>query len=407
MTCRYPFRIKTWLRHLHRVHRLSPLTMSGLGWLQMIALTLLLVSCAGKAHQPVDAPDEPVSSMSLSYATGFSVDYYDGYKRLTVHSPWTPGAVLARYYLTTNPKQVLPSDGLHIITPIKRLVTASCTHYAFLEMLGELDKVVGLCEPKRIYNPTLRQAYQEGRIEDLGDPFRLNVERCFMLKPDLVMVSGFNQYDERINRLLDAGTSVAYNNEWMEPGLLARAEWLKYIACFFNKEALADSLFNEVSNRYLALIKLGEQAVGTKPLILSGDNFRGTWYQPGGQSFTAKLFKDAGGRYLYEADTTRGSLPLSFEQVYKDLGEADVWVGATSGNSLTELKAQDQRYTLFKPFREGRVYAYTNRITEAGGNDFWEGAVAKPDELLADFIHLLHPACLHDHTFTYLKQLPR
>jgi iron complex transport system substrate-binding protein len=371
-----------------------------------LVIAVLLVGCSGKVRQQ-NSQDAPLSHLVLTHATGFSIDYFEGYKRVTVHSPWTPGAELARYYLTTNPEQSLPDDGLHILTPIQRMVTASCTHYAFLDMLGELDKVVGLCEAQRTYNPTLRQAFQAGHIVDLGNPFSINVERCLMLKPDLVMVSGFNQFDERINRLLDAGTSVVYNNEWMEADLLARAEWIKYIACFFNKEALADSLYNEVSIRYQTLADQVINTPGEKPLVLSGDNFRGTWYQPGGRNFIATLFKDAGGRYLYAADTTSGSIPLSFEQVYKDLGEADVWVGATSGHSLAELKAHDHRYSLFKPFRNGQVYAYTNRVTEAEGNDYWERAVARPDELLADFIHLFHPACLPDHTFMYLKKLPQ
>lgn len=392
MTRWYPFRIVRWM---HPLCALLPV------------LLLLLSGCTWRSNVQAGQDQVPLSSLQVAYATGFSIDYFTGYKRLIVHSPWTPGAELARYYLTNDPDQSTPGDGLRIITPVQRLVTASCTHYHFLEMLGELDKVVGVCEAKRMYNPTLRKAFQAGRIQDLGDPFRLNVERCLMLKPDAVMVSGFNQYDERINRLMEAGIAVVYNNEWMEAGLLARAEWIRYIACFFDKEALADSLFGRVSTRYEALMAQGRSAPGPRPLILSGDNFRGTWYQPGGRSFTASLFKDAGGRYLYEADTTSGSLPLSFEQVYKDLGESDVWVGATSGQTLTELKAQDQRYTLFKPFQEGKVFAYTNRVTEAGGNDFWERAVARPDELLADFLHLLHPECLPDHTFTYLKQLPQ
>lgn len=371
-----------------------------------LAFSVTLIGCSGKPDKAT-VTISPLSQATLTHATGFSIDYFKGFKRLTVHSPWIPGAVLATYYLTPDPGQAVPNDGLRIQTPIRRLVTASCTHYTFLELLGELDKVVGLCEAKRVYNPTLRHAFQAGTIDDLGDPFRLNVERCLMLKPDLVMVSGYNQFDERINRLLDAGTSVVYNNEWMEATPLARAEWIKYIACFFDKEELADSLFNDVAERYVALVEQGSNAPGPKPLVLSGDNFRGTWYQPGGRSFTASLFSEAGGHYPYASDTTSGSLPLSFEQVYKDLAQADVWVGATSGRSLSELKAHDHRYTLFKPFKTGKVYAYTNRVTDAGGNDYWERAVARPDELLADFIHLFHPECLPDHRFMYLKQLPQ
>jgi len=369
------------------------------------AVLVGLAACTNAPAKHAEADGTPVRRMDVTYATGFSVDYFPGYKRLILHSPWVEGEELARYYLTDDSTQKTPSDGIRILTPVRSLVTASSTHYAFLELLGELDKVTGLCEAKRVYNPTLRAGCASGRILDLGDPFSLNVERCLLLKPGLVMVSGFNQYDEHVNRLIAAGVPVVYNNEWMEADVLGRAEWIRYIACFFDKEALADSLFAQTANRYEHLKKLGKHATSSKPLILSGDNFRGTWYQPGGRSFTAKLFVDAGGRYLYANDTTRGSLPLSFEQVYKELGEATIWVGATSGTSLHELKALDQRYTLFKAFRQGKVYSYSNRVTPQGGNDFWEGAVAHPDSLLADFLHLFHPELLPEHTWTYLKQL--
>jgi iron complex transport system substrate-binding protein len=371
----------------------------------LVGLLVGLSACGHSTPVRNEKDGTLLHSMECAYATGFSVDYFKGYKRVIVHSPWEVGEEIARYYLTADSSQETPSDGQRILTPVRTLVTASSTHYAFLELLGELDKVVGLCEVKRVYNPSLRTKCATGRIVDLGDPFRMNVERCLLLKPELIMVSGFNQYDENVNRLMAAGMPVVYNNEWMEADVLGRAEWIRFIACFFDKEALADSLFALTEQRYGQLVKLGASVKGSKPLILSGDNFRGTWYQPGGRNFTARLFVDAGGRYLYTNDTTRGSLPLSFEQVYNDLGQADIWVGATGGTSLQELKALDQRYTLFKAFRQGKVYSYTNRVTPQGGNDFWEGAVAHPDSLLADFLHIFHPDLLPEHTFTYLKQL--
>lgn len=375
-------------------------------YITALILSTVCFSACNKG-KPTDAgiQEEPLYSLIPHFATGFHIDYFQGYKRIIVYNPWVEGETLARYYLTTDSTLATPSDGLRILTPVESLVPASSTHYGFLEELAELDKVVGVCEAKRVYNPTLRAGCASGRIVDLGDPFRMNVERCLLLKPALVMVSGFNQYDENVNRLMAANVPVVFNNEWMEPDVLGRAEWIRFIACFFEKDALADSLFTLTVQRYQQLVALGASHTGEKPLILSGDNFRGTWYQPGGRNFTARLFVDAGGRYLYTKDTTRGSMPLSFEQVYKDLGEADIWVGATGGASLRELKASDKRYALFKAFRNKKVYSYTNRVTPQGGNDFWEGAVAHPDSLLADFLHVFHPERLPDHALIYLKQL--
>jgi len=367
---------------------------------------ILLAGCgnhgSGSRQKSNQVPD---SSMTLKYATGFKVDYFKGFSRVTLIDPWKSGAVYARYYLVRDTMVETPDDGIRIHIPIQTLVAASCTHYAFLEMLGETQSVKGVCNASLTYNQNVRKLFKDGDIVDLGDPFQMDVERCLLLKPQAVMVTGLKQQDQHVMRLSEAGIPVIYNNEWMEPNLLARAEWIRFMACFFNKEGMADSLFNQVEGKYLMLKKLALSVKTHKPKVLSGDNFRGTWYIPGGRSFTAQLFEDAGAEYIYKNDTTTGSIPYSFEQVLRDLNDADVWVGATNGRTLDELQKADERYRLFKSFKEGKVYSYSNRVTPEGGNDYWESAVAYPDRLLADFVKLFHPELLPDHSWFYLKKM--
>lgn len=368
---------------------------------------IIFVGCSEQSPKTkvVSNASVPIKSLQLKYATGFKVDYFKNYKRITLLDPWNAGKIFARYYLIKDLAISTPNDGIRVLIPLKTMVAASCTHYTFLEMLGELNVVTGICNAKSTYNFSMRAAFLSGRVVDLGDPFQLNVERCILLKPQVVMITGYNQTNENITRLSESGISIVYNNEWMEPTLLARAEWIRYMACFFDKEDLADSIFNGIEANYIRLRNLASKAVTPKPLVLSGDNFRGTWYMPGGKSFTAQLFADAGGEYIYKTDRRTGSIPYSFERVLHDLNNADVWVGATNGRTLSELKNMDARYSLFKSFRNGKVYSYCNRITYDGGNDYWESAVACPDKLLADFIKLFHPELLPDYSWFYIKKL--
>ncbi len=372
-----------------------------------ILFLLLLTACTSpnKGKREASAELLPDSSMCLDYATGFKVDYFQHYKRVILADPWKKGTELVRYYLVADDQVEVPTDGIRIRIPLRTLVSGSCTQYAFLEQLGELSAVKGICDVKTIYNATLRQAVQKGEIKDLGDPFQIDVERCMILKPEALLMNSFNQQDEHLARIRESGIPVLYDNEWMESGLLARAEWIRFIACLFNKETLADSIFQVVSSNYEHLKKLASTAKTVKPEVLSGDDFRGTWYLPGGQSFTAQLFADAGARYKYNSDTTSGSRPFTFEQILKDFHQADVWVGVTNGNSLSSLQKLDDRYALFRSFRDGNVYAYTNRTTPEGGNDFWESAVARPELLLSDFIKVFHPELLPEAPWHYLKKL--
>jgi len=373
----------------------------------ILVLTIILLSACGSQSnkREIKSAAVPDSSMHIKYAKGFSVDYFKDYSCVTLADPWHTGKQFARYYLVRDSLIETPDDGVRIQLPLQTLVTTSCTHYSFLDMLGVIRSVKGVCNAKSAFNPTIRNAFEAGSIVDLGDPFKLEVERCLLLKPQVVMVTGYNQHDENISRLSEAGLRVVYNNEWMESNLLARAEWIRFVASFYEKEALADSLFNEVETNYNRLKELAKSAGSVKPKVLSGDNFRGTWYMPGGRSFTAQLFTDAGADYIYKNDTTTGSIPYPFERVLRDLNDADVWVGATNGSTLADLLKLDERYKLFKPFRNGRVFAYSNRSTPQGGNDYWESAIAYPDRLLADFIKLFHPELLPDYSWFYLKKI--
>lgn len=372
-----------------------------------ILLLALLSACTApnKAKLESSASVLPDSSMNVRYATGFKVDYYPTYKRIILADPWKKGSELVRYYLVEREDVQVPTDGISIRIPIRSLVSGSCTQYTFLEQLSALSAVSGICDAKTIFNASLRRAVQQGAVVDLGNPFKLDVERCLVLNPEVMLMNSFNQQDEHLTRIRESGIPVVFDNEWMEPDLLARAEWIRFIACFFNKEVKADSLFRAVSSNYERLKKLASSAKSQRPEVLSGDDFRGTWYLPGGRSYTAQLFSDAGASYRYRNDTTSGSRPFTFEQVLKDFNRTNVWVGVTNGASLEALKKLDERYALFQSFRLGNVYAYTNRVTPQGGNDFWESAVAKPDELLSDFIKAFHPELLPNAPWHYLKKL--
>ena len=344
------------------------------------------------------------ASLSVKYATGFSVSYFQDYKRVEVFNPWQTNTYLAVYYLVSDKSAKVPNDGIRIQIPLNKLGITSCTHIEFLNLLGVLSTVKGVSTPDLIYNQYLQEAYQRGELVHLGEAFKINFEKLLLLSPDALMVSCYNNHqDENTRRLQDANVKLIYNNEWMEESLLARAEWIKFVAAFYNKEYLADSIFNTIENNYIQAQTLANK-VEIKPSILSGGNFKGTWYMPSGRIFMSKLYTDAGGYYYYADDTNTGSLPLSFETVLLNQQNSDVWLNAQA-NSIEELLAQDQRHALFYAVKNKRVYNFNARSNKQGANDFWEGAIAHPDIILYDVIWALHPNLLPDYQPFYIKQL--
>ena len=366
----------------------------------LLFILILFTGCTNKQKNKSESAGEP---LKIKYAEGFSIGKADSYTCVTVFNPWKKGEIYARYYLVKDTKTSVPQDGKKIQIPLKSLVANSATYFEFLQMLGELDKVTGVCSAAWVYNPEILKGVKEGRIKDLGDAFNLDSENLLALRPQAVMTSAYNAEDENSKRLTQSGLSVIYNIEWQETSLLARAEWIKFIGAFFDKSDLADSLFNDVEKRYKDVSALA-QKVKDRPTLVSGQDFRGTWTMPAGRSFNAKMFRDAGGSYFYENDTTSGSISSNIESALINFSKADVWVGSQA-NSLDELGKIDAKYKLFKAYKEGNVYNYNKRMNATGGNDYWESAVARPYLILSDMIKALHPELLPNYEFTYMQKL--
>jgi iron complex transport system substrate-binding protein len=192
--------------------------------LLLFPLFVLFIACTHKSSQVTE--EQPFDSLRLSHAEGFSIRYFQNYKEAVVFNPWSQGSIYQRYYLVHDTSVAVPANGLKIKIPIYSLAATSVTHFEFLHLLNEINAVTGVCSSKIIYSPQINDRLSNGLIVDLGDAFNINLEKTVQLHPDLVMVSGYNQNDPFAQRMLQAGISPVYNNEWMEKSLLGRAEWI-------------------------------------------------------------------------------------------------------------------------------------------------------------------------------------
>lgn len=342
--------------------------------------------------------------LDVRYAKGFDVFYGDNYKIVVVYNPWKEGEMQQIYYLVGNKEVETPNDGLKVVVPVENIAISSCTHVEFLNLLGEINSVAGVCTPHLIYNDDIRKRYADGKIQSLGDAHNVNLEQLVHLRPDIYIAASYNQQDEQAKCLQQSGVKLVFNNEWTEQSLLARAEWIKFVAAFYNKEQLADSIFSGIEKDYIEASRIA-QAVENKPTVMAGGNFKGTWYMPSGASYMGRLFADAGADYFYKNDSsTNASLALNFETVLGNFHDVDVWLNAPT-TSMSALMQMDERHGLFRAAREGRVFGFYARTLPDGANDFWESAVARPDLVLKDLIWALHPYLLPNYEPIYIIKL--
>ncbi|NPV56084.1 MAG: ABC transporter substrate-binding protein [Anaerolineae bacterium] len=341
----------------------------------------------------------------LTHTDGFSIKYYNNYKVITVNSP-SPGASESMQYALVQCGTPAPQGFIAeqiIDVPVMTIATMSTTYLPFLDELGLLDRLVGLDDATSVSNPTVLQMAAEGKLAMLGYGAGINVEQALDLDPDLIMTysSGSPEYDAH-PVLIEAGLKVAVNAEWLDTSPLGRAEWGKFIAVFFNKEAEAEALFDQTVRQYDELTAL-TAGITDKPTVFANTGYQGTWSMPGGNSFAAAFMKDAGANYLWADDPATGSLPLSFETVFEQARDADFWLNIGFFATQNDLLAADARYADFAAFQSGSIWNNDAKTTATGGNDYYESAVAHPDVVLADLIKIFHPDLLPEHELVYYR----
>ncbi|MCQ2234464.1 MAG: ABC transporter substrate-binding protein [Paludibacteraceae bacterium] len=348
------------------------------------------------------APDSSWGENQAEYANGFTLYQKDNIYRVAVRNPWDSLRAMAVYYFTNDTTTITPTDGKRIANNGVRIAATSATHYTPLELLGCIDRIVSICSPDRAYNKKVKERYAEGKIRGLGENYNINKEALLGSKANLVIISKYEEVDQSESFLKETGISTLFVQEWQENSLLGRAEWIKVMGAAVGEKKLADSLFHTTALRYDSLKSIAK-SVKKRPKIMGGCGYRGTWYVPGGQSYMARLYTDAGGDYYYATDTHTGSLSVSLESILQHFADADIWLGAQAENITNETDAEP-RIKVIQPIKTGEVYHY-NRRKDGDATDFWEGAVSHPDSLLGDVIKALHPELMPEWEWVYVKKL--
>lgn len=341
-------------------------------------------------------------------ARGFSLQTYDAYTLATIYNPFNPEDVQGRYCLMTSDSIALPDSIRNTYTrvrvPIDKIATTSCTHIGFLEALDALDCLVGVSDPSLIYSQTVRHELAEGKIADLGSALQLNAEQLIAAQAQVILMSSYSADDPNIALMKKLGIPVIYENEWTESDPLGRAEWIRLIGAFVGKQAMADSIFERLRTDYQALADSIRQTIKPEERrsVISGGDYRGTWYVPAGGTYMGKLFRDAGVAYYYENDPGTASIPLQMEAVIQNMGNADIWLGAPA-TSLHQLAEISEKHTWFDAYQHHQVYNFDARTTASGGNDFWESGVVHPELILRDIHQAAYRA--DNQRFTYIHHL--
>lgn len=342
------------------------------------------------------------------FAQGWTVDYHDNFKLLTLLNPWRGSEQKFQYLLlqcgTPAPDGYVDIPVIEV--PVPNVAALTTTVLPHLQQLALLDRLVAVEKFDLVNTSEVRQMIEGGALQEVGSGTSVNAETLIDLDPRLIITFAYGnpEYDTH-PKLLEAGLPVALTAGYMETTPLGRSEWLKATALFFNREAAAGQIFGEMAARYAEMAELAS-SVAERPTVLVGIPRRDSWRVPGGNSYFARYIADAGGDYLWRDDGSTGSIPLSMESVFEQAVEVDIWL-ANTGTWFTaaDILAADERYESLAAVQHGSVYSNNAKLNEWGGNDYWETGVASPHLVLADLIKILHPELLPEHELIWFHQL--
>jgi iron complex transport system substrate-binding protein len=370
-------------------------------------LFFLFLGVSSACERASSVNEESLAAIPLRYAKGFTISQGSDFWEIEVVQPWT-GSDRKFRYLILQPDATRPAGDFDAVVqlPIEEAILTSTTQIPHLDMLGEMDKLIGFPQVDLISSPRAWEQIQAGKVQDLGSGPSANPEMILDLAPDLVLISTLGEDLRYLEVLSQAKIPALINGEYVEQHPLGRAEWIKFTGILFGKYEVAEQAFQTIEQAYLNAQKLANSIPeDARPTALSGLMYQDTWYTPGGESWGAQILRNAGGRYVFANQKGTGSLQLNYEFVLENALEADFWIGSADFSSLEAMANAEPRYRAFQAFRSGNVFTYTLKKGPKGGLEYFELGYMRPDLILKDLIKILHPDLLPEYELYFYSRL--
>lgn len=374
----------------------------------LVPALFLFSSCHNRTARE-EKPELARSLTSVEYAKRFRIEKKEGYSILTIINPWQGAVDVNNNYLLLKRGEKIPagidtSSVIHL--PVRRIICMSTTYLSMISALKEECTVKGISGVDLIFNEDLREKIKRGEVADVGYEDNLNKELIIQIDPDLLMVYGVgSESSGYLNKIKELRYRTVFNADYLETDPLGKAEWIKVFGALFCKEKEADSLFLSISNKYNEIKSFIRENTLKRPSVLLGLPWKDTWFVSPGNSYMNRLISDAGGDYLWKDTKSELSMPYGIENVYLKAMGADFWLNIGNVNNRSEITAIDTRLGDLPPFRNAGLFNNNNRVTNRGGNDYWESGAINPHIILKDIGAIIHPELFPGYELIYYKKI--
>ena len=296
--------------------------------------------------------------------------------------PAAPGGMeYAQWFDLQGDKAIIVSpyggtaDTLEVTAPLRSIVCMSSSYIGFLDAIGGDSGATAVSGLAYVSAPEV-----QAHAVDVGYDAALDYETILKLRPDLVLTYAVSAAEPPyLQKLRDLGIRTAVIHEHLESHPLARAEYIKFFGLLTGRKERADSLFADIRDRYLSLVKESDAPKS----VLVNIPYADQWYIPGGDNYMTRLIHDAGGVVLGAVPGRFESSVISVEKAYELAQEADCWLNPGWCATKAQLRSVHPLFADF-PVLGKSVWNNTKQSTPGGGNAFWETGPAHPDLILED-----------------------
>ncbi|WP_299534668.1 ABC transporter substrate-binding protein [Ulvibacterium sp.] len=412
----------------------SPAAFKNSGPLQLCAFNgprvlflLLLVSLVGgtqlgcgpsttkKKTLDIESAELDISfptKVDIQYAENFSVTYGPNYKVVDIHfNSANRDIVINQKLLLVQRGTPVPElrNGLQnawiMEVPLHTVAANDDGEITRLKALGLKNNIIAM-GGGAIYDPELRQLWEEKKIASIGYSFHRPPlpEVILSLNPDVLILYSFNQDRmASVEKMRALGINAIPQFAWAESSFLGKAEWLKFSALFFNKEREANELFEKVVTRCGHLMERVRQKEEKKTAFLVYHPSESSDWSAHRNDFYASFLEAAGAINVLADDGPTHAVGMNNEKMLSLAKNADFWIAnSTSDENWPPADYLDS----FKAYRNGQVFHYQKRTRyEHNAYDWYETPEVRPDLVLEDLVFIFYPELLPGHVPKYFERI--
>lgn len=310
------------------------------------------------------------SSMELSYAENFSVDYYEGgYKVLTTMD--------GTKVLTVPEDQEIPEgieeDTIILQEPVSNLYLVSS---GVMDMFDKIDAIDTLSFSSQKadgwYIEGAKKAMEEGSLVYAGKYSKPDYELLVSGNCSLAIENTMIQHTPKVIEMLsdfDIPTLIEYSSYENEP--LGRMEWVKFFGALTGREEEAERIFGEqeqIVEKILQENQTDKTGKEQQTVVFFYITSNGLAQVRKSTDYLAKMIEMAGGSYIFdnltEESSSRSTVSMQLEDFYDGAKDADYLIyNSTIDGGVKSIGELIDKFPLLADFRavqNGHVWCTTN-----------------------------------------------